>query len=262
MSFLGHLEELRWRLFRSVIAILVFAIILFIFTESMIDNIYIFMSQSDFYTYRFFCYISQLVGMGDALCANEIPLKLQSIKTMGQFTTNMYFSIIGGVILAFPYLFSQIWGFVKPGLKLTEKNVSKGVIFFSTLLFFMGIMFGYFLVSPLCVQFFGNYKMSDDIENIFTINSYISLITTTTFFSGLFFQLPIVVYILTKLGILSPELLRKFRKHALVAILILSAVITPPDVISQILVSIPILGLYEIGILVSKRVIKKRNEQE
>ena len=262
MSFLGHLEELRWRLFRSVIAVVVFAVVLFVFTEWVINNIYISMSATDFYTYRFFCFISQNLGMGDTLCASNIAIDLQSIKMMGQFTTNMYFSIIGGIILAFPYLFSQVWGFVKPGLKSTEKNVSRGVIFFSTLLFFLGVMFGYFLVSPLCVQFFGNYSMSETISNNITINSYISIITTTTFFSGLFFQLPIVIYILSKLGIVSPALLKKFRKHALVVILILSAIITPPDIISQIIVSIPILVLYEISILISKRVIKKKNERE
>ena len=262
MSFLGHLEELRWRLFRAVIAVLVFAIVLFVFTEWVITNVYISMSETNFATYQFFCYLSQNLGFDDALCANQIKLDLQSIKMMGQFTTNMYFSLIGGVILAFPYIFSQIWGFVKPGLKSGEKNVSRGVIFFSTLLFFIGVMFGYFLVSPLCVQFFGNYSMSESIQNNITINSYISIITTTTFFTGLFFQLPIVVYLLTKLGVLSPELVKKVRKHALVAILIMSAIITPPDIISQILVSIPILGLYEASILVSKRVIKNKNKRK
>ena len=257
MSFLKHLEELRWRLFRVVIAVLIFAAILFVFTEDVMTNVFIAMSEPDFITYQFFCKVSQLVGMGDALCASQINLELQSTVMMGQFTTNMYFSVIGGVVLAFPYIFAQIWGFVKPGLKDTERKVSNGVIFFSTLLFFLGISFGYMLVSPLCVQFFGNYSMSDSIQNIFTINSYISVITTTTFFTGLFFQLPIIVFILTRLGILSPEMLKKYRKHALVTILILSAVITPPDIISQILVSIPILALYEVSILVSKRVIKK-----
>ncbi len=262
MSFLSHLEELRWRLFRAVIALLIFAIVLFVMTEDIMTNVFISMSEPDFITYQFFCKISQLLGMGDTLCASQINLELQSTSMMGQFTTNMYFSIIGGLILAFPYIFSQIWGFVKPGLKETERKVSNGVIFFSTLLFFLGIAFGYLLVSPLCVQFFGNYSMSDSIQNIFTINSYISVITTTTFFTGLFFQLPILVYVLTKLGLISPDLLKKFRKHALVVILILSAVITPPDVISQILVSIPIMGLYEISILVSKRVIKRKNEHQ
>jgi sec-independent protein translocase protein TatC len=260
MSFLGHLEELRWRLFRSAIAIVLFAVTLFIFTESVIDTVFISMSKPEFYTYRFFCYLSEALQLGDTLCANSINLQLQSTQMMGQFTTNMYFAFIGGLVIAFPYVFYQIWTFVKPALKQEELNVSKGVLFFGSLLFFLGIAFGYYLISPLCVQFFGNYSMSADIKNDFTINSYISVITTTTLFSGLFFELPIVMYILTKLGIVSPDILKRLRKHALVVILILAAIITPPDVVSQIIVAIPIMGLYEIGILVSKRVVKNRNQ--
>ncbi|MFP5471792.1 MAG: twin-arginine translocase subunit TatC [Bacteroidia bacterium] len=258
MSFLGHLEELRWRLFRSAIAVVIFALLLFVFTESIIETVYISMSSPDFYTYKFFCLISEKLNMGDVLCASSINLQLQSTQMMGQFTTNMYFALIGGVVLAFPFIFFQLWSFVKPALKQNERSVSKGVIFWGTFLFFLGIAFGYFLISPLCVQFFGNYSMSDAIKNDFTINSYISVITTTTFFSGLFFELPILIYMLTKLGVVSPEVLKKIRKHAMIVILILSAIITPPDVISQIIVAIPIMGLYEIGILVSKRVVKNK----
>ena len=160
--------------------------------------------------------------------------------------------------MCFPFIFHQIWSFVKPGLKNKEVYVTKGIVFYGSLLFFFGIAFGYFLVSPLCVQFFGSYKLTAEIQNNFTINSYLTMITTTTLFSGLFFELPIIIYLLTKLSIISPALLIKYRKHALVAILILSAIITPPDIISQVLVSFPILILYEIGIIASKRVAKKR----
>ena len=160
--------------------------------------------------------------------------------------------------MCFPFIFHQIWSFVKPGLKNKEVYVTKGIVFYGSLLFFFGVAFGYFLVSPLCVQFFGSYKLTAEIQNNFTINSYMTMITTTTLFSGLFFELPIIIYLLTKLSIISPALLIKYRKHALVAILVLSAIITPPDVISQVLVSFPILILYEIGIIASKRVAKKR----
>ena len=160
--------------------------------------------------------------------------------------------------MCFPFIFHQIWSFVKPGLKNKEVCVTKGIVFYGSLLFFFGVAFGYFLVSPLCVQFFGSYKLTEEIQNNFTINSYMTMITTTTLFSGLFFELPIIIYLLTKLSIISPALLIKYRKHALVAILVLSAIITPPDIISQVLVSFPILILYEIGIIASKRVAKKR----
>jgi sec-independent protein translocase protein TatC len=147
-------------------------------------------------------------------------------------------------------------------LKLNEKKAARGIVFWVSILFFIGILFGYFVVAPLCVQFFGAYQISGQIENIFTVNSYMSTVLSTVFYSGLLFLLPVVTYIFASLGIITPEFLRKYRKHAVVAVLILAAVITPPDVISQILVSIPILGLYEIGILVAVRVVKKRFKEE
>lgn len=258
MSFLHHLEELRWRLVRSAIAILIVAVVLFVFTDFIVQHVFLSMSETNFPTYNFFCWLSNTFGLSDTLCASDIPIDFQSIKPTQQFATNMYFAIVGGVIVAFPFLFHQIWSFVKPGLKERETKITKGVVAYGSILFTLGILFGYFLVSPLCIQFFGTYKMTDAIENNFTINSYMSIITTTTFFSGIFFELPVVIFLLTKIGIVSPELLKKYRKHALVIILILSAVITPPDVVSQILVSLPVLGLYEIGIRVSKNAVKSK----
>lgn len=256
MSFLGHLEELRWRLVRSAIAILIIATVLFIYTDPIIKHVYIAMSHTDFATYRFFCWLSDVLNLKDGLCATDIPIDIQSIEMTQQFATNMYFAIVGGIIIAFPFIFYQIWSFIRPGLKEKEAKITRGIVFYASLLFMLGILFGYFLVSPLAVQFFGGYKLTEEISNNFTINSYMSMITTTTFFSGLFFELPVVIFLLTKMGIVNPEILKKYRKHALVFILIISAVITPPDIISQILVSLPVLGLYEIGILVSKSVTK------
>ena len=258
MPFLKHLEELRWRLVKSSIAILIIATVLFIYTDPIIKHVYLAMSEMDFPTYRFFCWASQSLGLEDTLCGTEIPIDIQSIEMTQQFATNMYFAIVGGFLMCFPFIFHQIWSFVKPGLKNKEVYVTKGIVFYGSLLFFFGVAFGYFLVSPLCVQFFGSYKLTSEIQNNFTINSYMTMITTTTLFSGLFFELPIIIYILTKLSIISPALLIKYRKHALIAILVLSAIITPPDIISQVLVSFPILILYEIGIIASKRVAKKK----
>jgi sec-independent protein translocase protein TatC len=163
---------------------------------------------------------------------------------------------MGGIVLSFPFIFYQLWAFVKPGLKQNEKSVVSGLVFYVSLLFFLGILFGYFIVAPLCIQFFGTYQITADIENIFTINSYLSTIFSTVFYSGLLFLLPVVSYIFTKLGVLTPLFLRKYRKHAIVGILILAAIITPPDLISQVIVAIPIILLYEIGILVAVRVEK------
>jgi len=259
MSFLGHLEELRWTLVKSVIAIIAVGIVLFVFTTPIIKTVYMSMMFSDFPTYKFFCWLSETLGLDDAMCAGNIPFKTQSTNPTGQFNTNMYFAFAGGFIVSFPYIFYNFWSFIRPALKDTEFKVAKSSIFWASLLFLSGVAFGYFVISPLCVQFFGSYKLTELTENNFTIGSYISLITTTTLFSGLFFELPIIVMILSKLGIVSPELLKKYRKHALVIILIFSAIITPPDVISQVLVAIPVMILYEIGIMVSANIQKKAN---
>lgn len=253
MSFLGHLEELRWRLVRSSAVIIGAAAVIFYFTDPIVKNIYLAMSKTDFLTYRFFCWLSNSFGLSDILCANDIPIQIQSIEMTKQFSTNMYFALIGGFIISFPFIFYQLWSFIKPGLKTQEIKFTKRIVLQSSLLFFIGILFGYFMISPLCVQFFGGYKLTDEIQNNFTISSYMSMITTSTFLSGLFFELPVVMYILSKIGVINSRTLKKFRKHALVVILILSALVTPPDVISQILVTIPIYLLFELGIFVTKK---------
>jgi sec-independent protein translocase protein TatC len=246
MSFLQHLEELRWILVRSAIAVLFFAIIIWCFQEEIMVNVFLSMKDKDFITFRLFC---DYLGV----CIEEIPVKMQSMTVSGQFTYALMMSFLGGLVVSFPYVFYQIWSFVKPGLKFKEKKMAKGLVFYVSLLFFSGILFGYFFVAPLSIQFFGSYQISDQIENNFTIGSYMSTILSTVFYSGLFFLLPIISYLLTKIGLIDVAFLVKYRKHAIVVILILAAIITPPDITSQIIVSIPILILYEIGILVSKR---------
>lgn len=249
MSFLDHLEELRWRLVKISIAILIVSSVIFWFQEWIMNYFFISMKEPTFITFRIMC---QLLGV----CIEEIPVSFQSTTMSGQFSYALMMSIMGGVVLSFPFIFYQIWGFVKPGLKQTEKSVAKGMVFYVSILFFTGILFGYFVIAPLTVQFFGAYKISGQIENIFTISSYMSMILSTVFYSGLLFLLPVVAYIFTRLGIITPSFLRKYRKHAIVGVLILAAAITPPDVISQIIVAIPIVFLYEIGIIVSALVEK------
>lgn len=247
MSFIEHLEELRWRLVRCAIAIVIFSVIIWIYQEWIIDNVFLSMKDPSFITYRLLC---EYFGV----CINEIPVKMQSTTMAGQFSYALMMSMIGGVVISFPYLFYQIWSFIKPGLKHNEKIAVKGIVFYVSILFFIGILFGYFIVAPLCVQFFGTYQLSKNIENIFTINSYMSTIISTVFYSGLLFLLPVVAYLLGKIGIITADFLRKYRKHAIVGVLILAAVITPPDLVSQIIVSIPIVLLYEISILVVARI--------
>ena len=237
MSFLQHLEELRWRLVKSAVAVVLVASVIWYFQETIMVNLFLSMKEKDFITFRLFC---KYFGV----CVADIPVKMQSMTVSGQFSYALMMSFMGGLVLAFPFIFYQLWSFVKPGLKLKEKKMASGLVFYVSLLFFLGILFGYFLVAPLSVQFFGSYQISNQIENNFTISSYMSMILSTVFYSGLFFLLPIVSYLLAKLEIIDPEFLKKYRRHAIVVILILAAVITPPDIISQIIVSIPIIGLY------------------
>lgn len=251
MSFLSHLEELRWKLVKSSIAILVMATVIFIFTEEIMNNVFLSLAKTDFPLFRFFCHFF-------TLCVDEIKIDFQSVEFTGQFGTNLLMAIIGGMIVAFPYIFYQIWSFVKPGLKEKETKAVRGIVLFVSVLFFMGIAFGYYVIAPLTVQFFGNWQMSPEIENIITINSYLKTIVYTVFFTGIIFLLPVVVLIFSKLGIISSDWLKKYRKHSFVAVLILAAIITPPDLFTQIIVSIPIVLLYEFGIILAKRVEKKR----
>jgi sec-independent protein translocase protein TatC len=253
MSFLDHLEELRWRLMRSAIAVIIFAIVIWIYQKEIMENVFLIMVDPNFVTFRLLCeYLN--------VCIDKIPVNFQSMTLSGQFSYALMMSIMGGAVLAFPYIFYQLWSFVKPGLKFKERKMAKGIVFYVSILFFTGILFGYFVVAPLSVQFFGAFQITDKIRNDFTISSYMSTILSTVFYTGLFFLLPVVTYLLVKIGLFTPEFLVKYRKHAVVVILILAAIITPPDVISQVIVTIPIYLLFEISVLVAKRVAKNPQE--
>ncbi len=253
MSFLDHLEELRWRLMRSAVAIIIFAIIIWIYQKEIMENVFLIMIEPDFITFQLLCeYLN--------VCIEKIPVNFQSMTLSGQFSYALMMSIMGGAVLSFPYIFYQLWSFVKPGLKFKERKMAKGIVFYVSILFFTGILFGYFVVAPLSVQFFGAFQITDQIKNDFTISSYMSTILSTVFYTGLFFLLPVVTYLLVKIGLFTPEFLVKYRKHAVVVILILAAIITPPDVISQVIVTIPIYLLFEISVLVAKRVAKNQKD--
>lgn len=251
-GLMHHLEELRWRLVRIVVAILLVAIVIWVYQEWIMVHLFLSMKGQDFITFRLLCTYFQV-------CVGEIPVKMQSMTVSGQFNYAMMMSLIGGIIVTFPFIFYQIWAFVRPGLKPKEIKVVKGLVVYVSLLFFLGISFGYFVVAPLTVQFFGSFQISNQIENNFTVGSYMGTILSTVFYSGLLFLLPVVSYALTKIGLIGPEFLKKYRRHAIVVILIISAIITPPDILSQVIVAIPIILLYEIGILVSTRVNRNKN---
>ena len=262
MSFMDHLETLRWVILRSVIAIIGVGMVAFAFSGFMFDTILFGPKNGDFLTYRLLCALVHKYDLTEALCITELPFEIISTAMTGQFITHMMVSFKAGLVIAFPYILFEIWGFVKPALHNSEKKYSSGFIIIGTLLFFTVVMFGYFIIVPLSVNFLGNYQVSDQIANTFTIGSYISIVTTIPLASGLIFELPIIVYFLSKVGIVTPTVMRKYRKHSIVVTLVLSAIITPPDIVSQILVALPLVVLYEISIYISKIVIKNRDAKE
>ena len=258
MSFLDHLEELRWHLIRSLASIAVFAIAAFIGSKYIWHSVILAPSRADFWTYRMMCKIGDLTG-SEFLCIEELPFIIQSRQMTGQFTMAILSSVVIGLICAFPYTFWELWRFIKPGLHITEKKASRGAVFFVAVLFALGTLFGYYVISPISIRFLSTYQVDPSIANEFDIISYVTIVCTLVLVCALMFQLPIVVYFLTKAGLINPSIMRTYRKHALVVILVLSAILTPPDVISQILVSLPLLILYQISIYISASVLKKEN---
>jgi len=257
MSFLDHLEDLRWHLIRASLAIVIAATLAF-FAKGFIFDVLLFGPRHpDFWTYDILCRFTTWLGLESGFCFDEMPFRIQSRTMGGQFSAHIWVSMTAGFVLAFPYVIYEFWKFVAPAMKDTEKNSSKGFIFISSILFFLGVLFGYYLVTPLSINFLGKYQVSDDVFNDFDLSSYIALVRASVLASGLIFELPIVIYFLTKVGVLTPGFLRKYRKYALVIVLIFSAIITPPDIVSQIIVAIPVLILYEVSILISRIVYRK-----
>lgn len=260
MSFLDHLEELRWHLVKSTAAVMILAVIAFVFKDIIFDVILFGPKKADFPTYKLLCRSAQAMGF-DSFCFTELPFRIQSRTMAGQFSAHLWTSITAGFILAFPYVIYQFWKFVSPGLHSNERKNARGFILVASLLFFMGVLFGYYVVTPLSINFLGTYQVSEQVFNDFDLSSYIGLVRACALSSGLIFQLPIIIFFLTKIGLVTPQFLRKYRKYALIIVLIVSAVITPPDIASQVIVAIPVLILYEVSILISARIVKKQNKK-
>ena len=260
MSFWNHLEELRKHIFRSLAAVLVFSILAFIGKKFIFDVIILAPKNSDFITNRLLCKLGELLSV-DALCIGKLSLSIQNINMSGQFMMHLYVSMVAGLIIAAPYIIFEMWRFIMPALHPNEKKHSKGAVAASSLLFISGVLFAYYLILPLTINFLGSYQISPDVPNQIQLNSYISTVVSVTIAVGIVFELPILIYFLTKVGVVTPSFLKKNRKYMFVIVLILSAIITPPDVFSQILVCIPLIGLYEISIKISQRVYKKREAE-
>lgn len=257
MSFLDHLEDLRWHLIRAVIAIVVAGSIAFLLKGFIFDVLLFGPSRGDFFSYDMLCKISSSLGLDAGFCFDEMPFRIQSRTMGGQFSAHVWTSITAGFIIAFPYVIYQFWQFVAPAMHDNERKHAKGFIFITSLLFFIGVVFGYYVVTPLSINFLGKYQVSEAVFNDFDLSSYIGLVRASVLASGLIFELPIVIYFLTRVGVVTPQFLKKYRKYALVIVLILSAIITPPDIVSQIIVAIPVLILYEVSIFISKVIYKQ-----
>lgn len=256
MSFLDHLEALRWHIIRSVIAIIVCGVVAFIYSDFIWDSIILAPKSHDFWTSRMIIKVSDLLGL-QSNGLNSQPLQLISYNMSGQFMVSIWTAIIAGFIVAFPYVVYQFWSFIKPALYENERKHARGAVAIMSGLFLMGILFGYYLIVPFSIDFLATYSISKEVINQINILSYISSVVSIVIAGGVSFELPVIVYFLSRVGLLTPRFLRKYRKHSYVVLLIIAAIITPPDVLSQILVAVPLVILYEISIVISSRVEKQ-----
>ena len=254
MSFLDHLEALRWHILRSLAAIVILMVVAFFSKRLLFHDIILAPSRPDFWTYRLLCKLSVILEQ-PFLCVEKLSFIIQSRTLTGQFTTHIGVSFVAGLVIAFPYVFWEIWQFVKPGLYPKERSMTRGSVFYVSLLFFMGISFGYWILSPLSINFLANYQIDESIQNEIDLLSYIEMLVMMVLACGLMFQLPMVVLVLAKAGLVTADFLRMYRRHAILIIVVVAAILTPsPDMFSQIIVALPIYMLFEMSILLAARV--------
>ncbi len=258
MSFFEHVDELRKYIIRALAGVVLFSIFGLAFPHILFDEIIFGPTHLDFWTYRKMCELSYLVNNDDTLCLKAIEYAIFSPSITSQFTQYFMVSIIAGVVMAFPWILYQLWLFIKPALSDKEIKYAKQMVGYGSFLFFLGISFGYFILTPISLNFLGNFKLMDNIQNQFTVDSYISFVTMLTLATGIIFELPIIIYFLSKIGLVTAAYLRKYRRYAILIVVIVAAVLTPPDVTSQVLMSIPLVILYEIGIMIAARVEKRK----
>ncbi|WP_343744713.1 twin-arginine translocase subunit TatC [Chitinophaga sp.] len=262
MSFFDHLEDLRWHLVRSALALVAFSIFGFVYTQEILDNVIFGPTNANFPSYIALCKLGHLVGIGDKLCITPVKVQFLNYKMVGQIMLQFKLAFMIGFICAFPYIFWEFWRFVKPALKEKELKGARGAIFWVSFQFFLGICFAYFLMAPFTINFLASYTVTEKAVNQFFIDDYFDLMTQIVLGMGILFELPILVFFLTKLGILTPDFLKAYRRHAIVVILILAAIITPPDLIDQLIVFTPLYCLYEISIFISKKALRDREAVE
>jgi sec-independent protein translocase protein TatC len=262
MSFIDHLEELRWHVIRSVVAILIGAIVIFIYAKDIVNNVIFAPADKSFITYKWLCDLSHWLGLGDAICLSGIEARFQSNTMTGQFISTFTIAFIGGFVVAFPYVFWEFWKFIRPALSKNELRKTRGVIFWVSILFFTGVLFGYYILTPFMVNFYFTYTLSDKIVNFPNFSDYIENLIYTTVGVGVLFQMPLLIMVLAKIGIITARFLRKYRRHAFVIILIAAAIITPStDPFSLTIVTIPLYLLFEASIIIASRVNKQQEKE-
>ncbi|MFP4447800.1 MAG: twin-arginine translocase subunit TatC [Bacteroidota bacterium] len=261
LTFLEHLEQLRWHILRAILAIMVVAIVVFIMRNFIFNQVILAPKNPEFFTNNLLCRLGEKLN-SSSICINSEPIEIINIRMSGQLTIHIVISIVLGLIFAFPYVFWEFWNFIKPALYDNEIKHSRGAVFFSSLLFIIGVVFGYFIIVPLSIHFLGTYHVSDQVVNQINLKSYIGTIASVVLAAGAIFELPILIYFLSKAGLVTPSFLKKYRKHSIVLILMLAATITPPDIFSLIMVTLPLVILYEVGISISKRIEKKKEKEE
>ncbi len=259
MTFWEHLDVLRGTIWRSLLVAFLFSLVAFAFKDILFDTIILGPKSKDFITYRMLCKLGNMISM-PSLCIDPSHFELINISLAGQFLAHMNISLVAGLVLALPYILWELWRFIKPGLNDKEIRASRGSVFSVFFLFVTGVLFSYFIVAPLMINFLGGYTVSATVKNQIALTSYVSNITLLTLLMGLVFELPVLILLLTKIGILTPKMLKKYRKHTLVIILIVAGVITPsPDMFSQLIVFIPLYALFELSILLSSRMYRRKN---
>jgi sec-independent protein translocase protein TatC len=256
LTFWDHLEELRWVLVRSVVAVIGLGVFAFLNKTFIFDHIFLAPRQPDFISNQLLCKLGHWIG-SNGLCLNQTPMQIVNYNMAGQFNMHFYIAFISGLVIAAPYIFFEFWRFVRPALNTKERKSSRGAVIVCTLLFYLGILFGYFIVLPFTIDFFNTYQVSNQVINTISLSSYINNIISISFSLGIVFEVPIIVYFLTRIGLITPAFMRRSRKIVLVILLTIAAIITPPDVFSQVMVTIPLVILYELSIFVSASVYKK-----
>ncbi len=261
MGFLDHVEALRWHIIRSVIVIVIMAILVFIKVEWIFDRVILGPAHNDFVSYKWFCALGRFFHY-DSFCLGEIKMEFQNTAVTGQFMMGMSVSMMLGFILSFPYVLWELWKFIKPALKPDEVRYARGIVFWCSLLFFMGVLFAYFILAPYTINFFGGYQLSPKFKNIITIDNYYDTISNLILGLGLVFELPVIVYFLSRIGVLTPGFMRDKRKYAVLILFLLSEIITPPDLFSCLLVFFPLYLLFEISVFISARAITAKLKKQ